>query len=97
MKAPRGEDFRRFAELSTVALTLPSSIAVGLFMGYFLDKWLGTRPWLLLIFLLLGVASGLLSLFRGLGKLERAAREDDSGGTGEPPPDDDGLGGDNRG
>jgi ATP synthase protein I len=97
MKAPRAEDFRRFAELSTVALTLPSSIAVGLFTGYFLDKWLGTRPWLLLIFLLFGVASGLLSLFRGLKKLERAAREDDSRVTGAPPPDDEDRGGENRG
>lgn len=89
MKPLRLEDFRRFGELSTVALTLPSSIAVGLFMGYFLDKWLGTRPWLLLLFLLFGIASGLLGLFRGLGKLERAARNEDPGtGTGGAPPDD---------
>ena len=87
MKALRGNDFRRFGELSTVALTLPSSIAIGLFMGYFLDKWLGTDPWLLLLFLVFGIASGLLSLFRGLRKLERAAREDDPGGPGAPPGD----------
>jgi len=30
-------------------LMLPSSIAVGLFMGYFLDKLLGTEPWLLIV------------------------------------------------
>jgi ATP synthase protein I len=47
---------------------LPSSIAVGLFMGYFLDRLLGTAPWLLIILTLLGVASGFLSLFRGLKK-----------------------------
>lgn len=93
MKRPRAEDFRRFGELSTVALTLPSSIAVGLFMGYFLDKWLGTRPWLLLIFLLFGIASGLLSLFRGLKKLERAAREEESGAVAGPPGDEKGRGG----
>ncbi len=90
MKTPRPEDFRRFAELGTVALTLPSSIAVGLFMGYFLDKWLGTRPWLLLTFLLLGVASGLLSLFRGIKKLELAAREEDADGSAPPPGDETG-------
>jgi len=37
-------------------------------MGYFLDRWLGTEPWLLLIFTVLGIASGLLSLFRALKK-----------------------------
>jgi ATP synthase protein I len=65
---PRGPDFRRLAELTSIGLMLPSSIAVGLFMGYFLDRWLGTEPWLLLIFTVLGVVSGLLSLFRALRK-----------------------------
>ena len=62
-------NYRKLAALSSLGLMLPSSIAVGLFMGYFLDKLLGTEPWLLIIFMLLGVASGLLSLFRGLKKL----------------------------
>lgn len=65
---PRRPDFRRLAELSSIALILPSSIAVGLFFGYFLDRWLGTAPWLLLIFTVLGIVSGLLSLFRALKK-----------------------------
>jgi F0F1-type ATP synthase assembly protein I len=56
------------AELSSIALILPSSIAVGLFLGYLLDRWLGTAPWLLLIFTVLGIVSGLLSLFRALRK-----------------------------
>jgi ATP synthase protein I len=64
----KGFDFRKVAELSSVGLLLPSSIAVGLFFGYFLDKWLGTHPWMLLIFLVLGVVSGLLSLFREMKK-----------------------------
>jgi len=65
---PRGREWRRLAELASVGLILPSSIAVGLFMGYFLDRWLGTEPWLLLVFTVLGIASGLLSLFRALKK-----------------------------
>lgn len=50
---------------------LPSSIAVGLLMGYFLDKWLGTGPWLLLVFSLLGAASGLISLIRAIIKYNK--------------------------
>jgi ATP synthase protein I len=68
-KSPWKPNFRKVAALSSLGLMLPSSIAVGLFMGYFLDKLLGTDPWLLIIFTLLGVASGFLSLFRGLKKL----------------------------
>jgi ATP synthase protein I len=63
--------WRRAAELSSLGLALPSSIAVGLFFGYWLDKWLNTHPWMLLLFLLLGIVSGFVSLFRGLRRLER--------------------------
>jgi len=65
---PRRPDLRKIAELSSIALVLPSSITVGLFFGYLLDRWLGTDPWLLLAFTVLGVVSGLLSLFRALKK-----------------------------
>ena len=65
---PPRPNFRKIADLSSVVLMLPSSIIVGLFMGFTLDRWLGTRPWLLLIFTVLGVVSGLLSLFRALNK-----------------------------
>jgi len=65
---PRRPDLRRLAELSSVGLVLPSSIAVGLFFGYILDRWLGTGPWLLLLFTVLGILSGLLTLFRALKK-----------------------------
>jgi ATP synthase protein I len=68
-KPPRRVSYRRLAELSSLGLMLPSSIAVGLAIGYFLDKLLGTHPWLLGIFTLLGIASGFLSLVRGLKKL----------------------------
>jgi ATP synthase protein I len=64
----KGVDFRKLAEASSVGLILPSSIAVGLFLGYMLDKWLGTAPWMLLIFLVLGIVSGLLSLYRAMKK-----------------------------
>ena len=59
-------NYKKLVELSSLGLMLPSSIAVGLFIGYQLDKLLGTRPWLLILFFLLGIASGLLSLIRGL-------------------------------
>lgn len=67
-RPPRRSNFRKLAALSSLGLMLPSSIAVGLFMGYFLDNLLGTAPWLLIILTLLGVVSGFLSLFRGLKK-----------------------------
>ena len=67
-KGPSKIDFKKIAGLSSLVLMLPSSIAVGLLIGYYLDKWFGTDPWLLIIFLLLGIFSGFYSLLRGLSK-----------------------------
>ena len=39
-------------------------VLVFLGIGYAIDRWLGTRPWLLLVFLTLGMASGILSAVR---------------------------------
>ncbi len=61
-------DFSKIAGASSLALMLPSSIIVGLFFGYMLDKWLNTSPWMTLLFFFLGTASGFISLLRGLNK-----------------------------
>ncbi len=66
MRRPFLNDFRKLAEISSLVLILPSSIAVGLAIGYLFDRWLKTEPWMLLIWLIFGVASGLLNLFRGI-------------------------------
>ena len=36
-------------------------------IGLLLDKWLGTTPWLLLLFFLLGSAAGIMNVFRVAG------------------------------
>ncbi|HDJ24306.1 MAG TPA: AtpZ/AtpI family protein [Candidatus Aminicenantes bacterium] len=63
--------WRRLAELSSLGLILPSSIIVGLFFGYWLDKLFGTHPWLLLVFTVLGIASGLINLLRAVQKINK--------------------------
>ena len=70
-------DYRKLADVSSLALTLPIGIAVGLFIGYALDKWLKTDPWMLIIWTLLGVASGLISLIRSLKKFEKDGEKDE--------------------
>ena len=64
-------NYRKLADVSSLALTLPVANAVGLFLGWFLDKWLHTAPWRLCIWTLLGVASGLISLIRGIRKYDK--------------------------
>ncbi|HUC60807.1 MAG TPA: AtpZ/AtpI family protein [Alphaproteobacteria bacterium] len=53
-----------------IGIELVSALVVGVGIGYLLDRWLGTRPWLMVVFFVLGSAAGLLNVFRavkGLG------------------------------
>ena len=47
-----------------VAVELVSALAVGLGIGWLLDQGLGTRPWLMLVFILLGGVAGILNVYR---------------------------------
>jgi ATP synthase protein I len=55
---------KRWVDFSIIGLMFPTSIAVGLAIGYFLDRWLHTAPYLLIIFTLYGVVAGFYHLFR---------------------------------
>ncbi len=39
-------------------------VVVGVGLGYYLDRWLGTTPLLLFVFMLFGFAAGVRTLFR---------------------------------
>ncbi|MFQ3623327.1 MAG: AtpZ/AtpI family protein [Acetobacteraceae bacterium] len=45
-------------------LEVASALAVGVGIGLALDWWLGTRPLLLVVFLFLGGAAGVLNVYR---------------------------------
>ncbi len=47
-----------------VGVELVSALAVGLAIGWGLDWLLGTRPWLLALFVLLGGAAGIANVWR---------------------------------
>jgi ATP synthase protein I len=76
--APPGEHdtWKALAELSTIGMTMVLATVIGLAGGYFLDRWLGTTPWLTLIGLGLGIAAGFVNFFRSVRTAER--RLDDS-------------------
>ncbi len=47
-----------------VGVELVSALAVSVAIGWGLDRWLGTRPWLLGLFVLLGGAAGVANVWR---------------------------------
>ena len=43
---------------------LVAALVVGVGIGVLLDYWLGTKPWMLVLFFLFGAAAGFLNIFR---------------------------------
>jgi ATP synthase protein I len=77
---PLGEDkgklIRQIASYSTLGLEMGLSVAVGAVIGYYIDKWLNTEPWFLIIFFIFGAAAGFKSLYRVLKRLQKEDSED---------------------
>ena len=65
-----------------VGVELVSAVAIGLGIGWLLDQWLDTRPWLMLVFIFLGGAAGILNVYRmasGFGYAVGYQKGSDSG------------------
>ncbi len=60
------------ALVSQVGLTMAGSILLCLAAGYYLDKWLGTRGVLLVVFILLGVVGGAVTCYHQIMKLNKS-------------------------
>ena len=56
-----------------MGVELVAALVVGVGIGFLLDRWLGTAPWLLIAFFLLGAAAGMLNVFRVASRMDRGA------------------------
>ena len=65
--------FARGFRLST---ELVAGVLVGAGLGWLLDRWLGTTPWGLMVFLLLGFAAGVLNVMRAAGVVDERRLKD---------------------
>ena len=46
------------------AAEMIGGVIVGGVLGWYLDQWLGTKPWLFILFFLLGSGAGMLNIIR---------------------------------
>jgi ATP synthase protein I len=80
----RGAAMGQALKLGTELL---AGVAVGGFIGWALDRWLGTGPALMAVFLLLGGAAGIVNVIRSAQRSQAAAGP--LPGKDLPPDDDD--------
>lgn len=71
----------------TLALRLATEFVAGILVGgaigWFFDGWLGTSPWGLIVFLLLGFAAGVLNALRTAGVVRESPAQLKASGEGE--------------
>jgi ATP synthase protein I len=73
-----------------IGIELVVAIGVATGLGWAIDHWLGTRPWGIIVLFFLGVAAGMLNIYRAVSGITTPVgyrRPGEDGPTGRPSPD----------
>ena len=54
-----------------ISTELVASVVVGSTIGFLLDNWFDTKPLLTICFFIMGVAAGILNVFRSAKKMQK--------------------------
>ena len=60
-----------FGEAFKMSTELVAAVAVGTIIGFILDNWFGTKPWLILIFFFVGVVAGITNVIRSAKNMQK--------------------------
>jgi ATP synthase protein I len=66
---PSDEDGGSLRLALRVGTELVAALVVGLLIGWTLDRWLGTRPLLTIVFFFVGIAAGMVNVYRAMNGL----------------------------
>ena len=50
---------------------LVSAVLIGTIIGFILDTWFDTKPWLIIIFFFVGVVAGITNVIRSAKKIQK--------------------------
>ncbi len=68
-----------------IGTELVAALAVGVGIGFVLDRWLDTGPWLMVVFFFLGAAAGMLNVYRAASRIGMAPGYPQRRGKGAEP------------
>jgi ATP synthase protein I len=68
--------FKSFLSYSSLGLEMGLSVAIGIAMGYFLDKYFKTYPYLTVIFMFFGIGAAMKAVFRVWKKAQREEEDE---------------------
>jgi ATP synthase protein I len=68
---PKDSEQSKFALAFAVGGIIAYNISGGIILGYLLDRWLGTAPWLSITGLILGTIGAFAGLYRIMSRLNQ--------------------------
>lgn len=69
MREPSRAETQGIAQALRLSTEFVAGVAAGAILGWIVDHYLGTRPWGLIVLLMLGFAAGILNVMRAAGML----------------------------
>jgi len=70
-KNSRGSNAASFGKALKISTELVAAVFVGTTIGFLLDNWFGTKPLLTICFFFMGVAAGILNVFKSAKKMHK--------------------------
>ena len=66
-----GSNAASFGKALKISTELVAAVAVGSTIGFILDNWFDTKPLLTIIFFIMGVAAGIINVFKTAKKMQK--------------------------
>ena len=67
----RGSNAASLGKALKISTELVASVVVGSTIGFLLDNWFDTKPLLIICFFFIGVAAGILNVFKSAKKMNK--------------------------
>ena len=67
----KNQQISSFGAAFKLSTELVAAVAVGTIIGFILDDWFGTKPWLILMFFFVGVIAGIMNVIKSAKNMQR--------------------------
>ena len=71
----KGSNVASLGKALKIGTELVAAVMVGTILGFILDNWFGTKPWLIIIFFFMGVVAGILNVIKSAKKMHKNFRK----------------------
>lgn len=71
----KGERYRQVGLLAVIPMVLLAGPLIGFMIGNYLDNWLGSSPWLMIVFAILGAVAAVRQTMNLLSKANETDRK----------------------